>query len=232
MVGHLGEVVSSFRPIFRIEGRGPHHHVEVARRWCSNSPPPGLSRIRASPVLLLPFSTSGPDLGAWPNCWISRGPTVGSPWSSSMSPSLGRGRVAPLPSPLPNLAFKFLHYVEKCVRSQSRELLSLATVNERYYTHDKTQKAFSLLFKDFNNLSYFWKQAKFNLNVTIFKCRIKLYYYMLKPEHNGTTLEQNRKRTNGDKTKHRHTCVCVCSTRLLPRDGRLLFQNRKQKRHP
>jgi len=26
--------------------------------------------------------------------------------------------------------------------------------------------------------------------------------------------------------------VCVCSTRLLSRDESLLFQNRKQKRHP
>jgi len=28
---------------------------------------------------------------------LGRGPTVGSPWSSSTLPSLGRGRVAPLP---------------------------------------------------------------------------------------------------------------------------------------
>jgi len=28
---------------------------------------------------------------------LGRGPTVGSPWSSSMPPSLRRGRVAPLP---------------------------------------------------------------------------------------------------------------------------------------
>jgi len=70
-VGPLGVVVSQFRPTFRIEGRGPHHHVEAARCWCSmqdktegeffmqnlrtpstgsDSPPPWLSRIRASPA--------------------------------------------------------------------------------------------------------------------------------------------------------------------------------------
>jgi len=52
-----------------IEGQGPRHHVEAARRWCSN--------------------TSPPQCG---------GATVGSPWSSSTSPSLGRCGVAPLPS--------------------------------------------------------------------------------------------------------------------------------------
>jgi len=51
MVEPLGVVVLPFRPTSRIEGRKPHHHVEAARRWCSN--------------------TSGPDLGAWPDCWIS-----------------------------------------------------------------------------------------------------------------------------------------------------------------
>jgi len=30
---------------------------------------------------------------------LGRGPTVGSPWSSSTLPSLGRGRVAPPPPP-------------------------------------------------------------------------------------------------------------------------------------
>jgi len=33
-------------------------------------------------ALLLPFLTSGPDLGAWPDYW--------SPWSSSTPPSIGR----------------------------------------------------------------------------------------------------------------------------------------------
>jgi len=39
----LGVVVSPFQPTSRIEGRGPHHHVEAARRWyskgCSRSHP-------------------------------------------------------------------------------------------------------------------------------------------------------------------------------------------------
>jgi len=35
MVGFLGIVVSPFRPTSRIERRGPHYHVEAARRWCS-----------------------------------------------------------------------------------------------------------------------------------------------------------------------------------------------------
>jgi len=35
MVGPHGIVVSPFRPTSRIEGRGPHHHVEAARRWCN-----------------------------------------------------------------------------------------------------------------------------------------------------------------------------------------------------
>jgi len=29
-------VVLPFRPTSRIEGRGPHHHVEAAKRWCSS----------------------------------------------------------------------------------------------------------------------------------------------------------------------------------------------------
>jgi len=37
MVGPLGVVVSQFRPTSQIEGRGPHHHVEAARRWCITS---------------------------------------------------------------------------------------------------------------------------------------------------------------------------------------------------
>jgi len=32
MVGPLGVVVSPFRPTSQIEGQGPHHHVEAARR--------------------------------------------------------------------------------------------------------------------------------------------------------------------------------------------------------
>jgi len=31
----LSVVVSPFRSTSRMEGRGPHHHVEAARRWCS-----------------------------------------------------------------------------------------------------------------------------------------------------------------------------------------------------
>jgi len=34
MIRLLGVVVSPFRPTSRIEGRGPHHHVEAAIRWC------------------------------------------------------------------------------------------------------------------------------------------------------------------------------------------------------
>jgi len=33
MIGPLGVVVSLLRPTSRIEERGPHHHVEAARRW-------------------------------------------------------------------------------------------------------------------------------------------------------------------------------------------------------
>jgi len=33
-------------------------------------PHPSLSSVPSS-SLLLPFLTSGPDLGAWPNCWVS-----------------------------------------------------------------------------------------------------------------------------------------------------------------
>jgi len=36
MAGPLGVVISPFRPTSRIEGRGPHHHVEAARRWCTD----------------------------------------------------------------------------------------------------------------------------------------------------------------------------------------------------
>jgi len=36
----------------------------------------------------------------------------------------------------------------------------------------------------------------------------------------------------GALTTSQRACVCACSTRLLSRDGSLLFQNRKQKRHP
>jgi len=37
MVGPLRKVVSQFWPNSRIEGWEPHHHVEVARRWCKKS---------------------------------------------------------------------------------------------------------------------------------------------------------------------------------------------------
>jgi len=52
MVGPLGEVISLFLPISRKEEREPHHHVE-------------------EPLALLPFFISGPDLGAWPDVWVS-----------------------------------------------------------------------------------------------------------------------------------------------------------------
>jgi len=99
MVGPLEIVVSSFRPTSRIEGRGPHHHFEAARRWCSSSagsnlPPPWLSHIRTSPARHLRHYF----FHFWPLFQtLGRGPTVGSPWSSSTPPSLGRGRAAPPP---------------------------------------------------------------------------------------------------------------------------------------
>jgi len=60
----------------------------------SDSPPPWLSRIRASPARHL--------RNHFFHFWflvqtLGRGPTVGSPWSSPTPPSLGKGRVAPPP---------------------------------------------------------------------------------------------------------------------------------------
>ena len=77
-------------------GRGLHHHVEVAGRWCFTGsvgrrilivvPVDTLYRtsiISSSIVLLLNpfanlslaplflFSIYGPDLGVWPDCWVS-----------------------------------------------------------------------------------------------------------------------------------------------------------------
>jgi len=61
----------------------------LSREMGQNSVPhPSLSGAPSS-APLLSFLTSGPDLG--------RGPTVGSPWSFSTPPSLGRCRVAPPP---------------------------------------------------------------------------------------------------------------------------------------
>jgi len=59
----------------------------------SNSPPPGLSRIWASPTRhLWHYFHFCPLVQT-----MERDPTVGPPWSSSTPPSLGRGRVAPPP---------------------------------------------------------------------------------------------------------------------------------------
>jgi len=70
----------------------------IQRLWTpsagSNSPPPWLSRIRASPARNLRHYF----FHFWPLVQtLGRGPTIGSPWSSSTPPSLGRGRVAPPP---------------------------------------------------------------------------------------------------------------------------------------
>jgi len=54
-------------------------------------------------ALLLPSLTSGLDLGVWPDCWL------GSSWSSSTPPSLGRGRVASPPPPL--ILIRVIHYI-------------------------------------------------------------------------------------------------------------------------
>jgi len=69
------------------------HHLRTHYAG-SNSPPSGIWIVphlslsdAPSLALLLPFLTSGPDLGAWPECWVSM--------DSSVPPFLGRGRVAP-----------------------------------------------------------------------------------------------------------------------------------------
>jgi len=81
------------------DGRGPHHHVEAARRWCrrdkTERPPSGLSRIWASPARHLWHYF----FHFWPLVLtLGRGPTVGSLWSFSTPPSLERGQTAPPPS--------------------------------------------------------------------------------------------------------------------------------------
>jgi len=60
----------------------------------SDLPPPGLSRIWASPARRLwhYFFHFRPLVQT-----LGRGPTVGTPWSFSTTPSLGRGLLAPLP---------------------------------------------------------------------------------------------------------------------------------------
>jgi len=70
MVGPLGLVVSPFQPTSRIEGRGPFHHVEAARHLILDCPAsePLLRAIFGTTSSIL---TSGPDLGAWPECWVS-----------------------------------------------------------------------------------------------------------------------------------------------------------------
>jgi len=66
----------------------------------SDSPPPGLSCIWASPARYLWHY-----FHFWPLVQTSgRGPTIGSLWSSSSPPSLGRGRIA---SP----AWSWLRYI-------------------------------------------------------------------------------------------------------------------------
>jgi len=65
----------------------------LCRIWLTSSltvPPPSLCGALSS-APLLPFLTSGPDLGSWSN--------VGSPWSSPTPPSLGSDQVAPPPPP-------------------------------------------------------------------------------------------------------------------------------------
>jgi len=62
----------------------------------SDLPLPGLSRIRASPARHLWHYF----FHFWPLVQtLGRGPSVGSPWSSSTPLSLGRSRVAPPPTP-------------------------------------------------------------------------------------------------------------------------------------
>jgi len=115
MVGSLVVVVSPFRPTSRKEGRGPHHHVEAARRWCSQKPEGEffMQRLRTpsagydSPLPWLSHSRASTARHLWHyffHFWplvqtLGRGPTAGFPWCSSTPPSLGRGRVAPSPPP-------------------------------------------------------------------------------------------------------------------------------------
>jgi len=98
----LEVVVSPFRPTSRIEGREPHHHVEAARRWCSiRHPLQDLTHLlldcpASEPLLCAIFGTTSSIFDHWFQT-SGRGPTDGSPWSSSTPLSLGRGRVAPPP---------------------------------------------------------------------------------------------------------------------------------------
>jgi len=55
-------------------GAGPHHHVEAARRWCRKDGAPERHLTLSGALfleLLLSLLISGPDLGAWPDCWVS-----------------------------------------------------------------------------------------------------------------------------------------------------------------
>jgi len=64
----------------------------LCRKYLTSCIVPHLSFSGApSLALLLSFLTSGPDLGAWPDCWVSV--------EFLHAPSLGRGRVAPPPGP-------------------------------------------------------------------------------------------------------------------------------------
>jgi len=75
----------------------------------SDLPPPWLSRFQTSPARHLRHRF----FHLWPLVYtLGRGPTVRSPWNSSTTPSLGRGRVAP-PPPKGHFAVSWLRYLDK-----------------------------------------------------------------------------------------------------------------------
>jgi len=63
IVGPLGVVVSPFRPTSRIKGRGPHHHVEAARRWCS------VDCHASEPLRRAIFGTTSSIFDLWSRPW-------------------------------------------------------------------------------------------------------------------------------------------------------------------
>jgi len=71
MVGFLGQIVSPFRPTSCKRGG------TAPTRWGGKT------------LVQNPFLISGPDIGAWPDCWVSG--------NSFMPSSLRRGRIAPPP---------------------------------------------------------------------------------------------------------------------------------------
>jgi len=100
MAGPLGVVVSPFRPTSWIEGRRPHHRVEAVRRWCSMLAHLLLDCPKSEPLRWAIFGITSSIFDLWSRPWgvarlLAR---VGSPWSSSMPSSHGRGRVAAPPS--------------------------------------------------------------------------------------------------------------------------------------